>query len=248
MKKGFTLIELLAVIVILAIIALIATPIILGIINDARKESNERSAELYASAVRNAIASYQLTHPNAPTSFDDLDIEHDGNVVCETEELYVDGSFYITDCTVNGTAVYYVYGEPQVTQPTRYYSWSSGNIGDEITSIDAKRTVAELNQSYSVYLGLDVEDGVVTAAYACFTRNGTEYCLKGYDTEAYGTNKTVLEEAFADVLDEACSFVDGNSYCYADGLAADARSDGYVGTGDGYAGCDVGGDFGCAEY
>ena len=46
MKKGFTLIELLAVIVILAIIALIATPIILGIINYARKESNERSAEL----------------------------------------------------------------------------------------------------------------------------------------------------------------------------------------------------------
>ena len=59
MKKGFTLIELLAVIVILAIIALIATPIILGIINDAREESNERSVELYASAVRNAVASYQ---------------------------------------------------------------------------------------------------------------------------------------------------------------------------------------------
>ena len=60
MKKGFTLIELLAVIVILAIIALIATPIILGIINDAREESNERSVELYASAVRNGIAAYQL--------------------------------------------------------------------------------------------------------------------------------------------------------------------------------------------
>ena len=68
MKKGFTLIELLAVIVILAIIALIATPIILGIINDAREESNERSVELYASAVRNAVAAYQLTHPNAPTT------------------------------------------------------------------------------------------------------------------------------------------------------------------------------------
>ena len=35
--KGFTLVELLAVIVILAIIALIATPIILGVIEDARK-------------------------------------------------------------------------------------------------------------------------------------------------------------------------------------------------------------------
>ena len=59
-KNGFTLIELLAVIVILAIIALIATPIILGIINDAKRESQERSVELYASAVKNGIAAYQL--------------------------------------------------------------------------------------------------------------------------------------------------------------------------------------------
>ncbi len=38
-KKGFTLIELLAVIVILAIIALIATPMIMGVIEKARKEA-----------------------------------------------------------------------------------------------------------------------------------------------------------------------------------------------------------------
>lgn len=44
-NKGFTLIELLAVIVILAIIALIATPIVLGIIEDARGGASERSAE-----------------------------------------------------------------------------------------------------------------------------------------------------------------------------------------------------------
>ena len=44
MKKGFTLIELLAVIVILAIIALIASPIIIGLIDDARKESFKSSA------------------------------------------------------------------------------------------------------------------------------------------------------------------------------------------------------------
>ena len=36
-RYGFTLIELLAVIVILAVIALIATPVILGIIDDAKK-------------------------------------------------------------------------------------------------------------------------------------------------------------------------------------------------------------------
>ena len=48
-KNGFTLIELLAVIVILAIIALIATPIILGIVEDAKKDSFLRSVELLAS-------------------------------------------------------------------------------------------------------------------------------------------------------------------------------------------------------
>ena len=52
--KGFTLIELLAVIVILAVIALIASPIILGIINNARESSQARSVENYASAVKNA--------------------------------------------------------------------------------------------------------------------------------------------------------------------------------------------------
>ena len=47
--KGFTLIELLAVIVILAIIALIATPIILGIVEDARRDAFLRSVELVVS-------------------------------------------------------------------------------------------------------------------------------------------------------------------------------------------------------
>ncbi len=55
--KGFTLIELLAVIVILAIIALIASPIILGIIQNARESSMARSVENFASAVNTAITS-----------------------------------------------------------------------------------------------------------------------------------------------------------------------------------------------
>ena len=54
--KGFTLIELLAVIVILAIIALIASPIILGIIQNAREASQARSVEQFASAIQDAVA------------------------------------------------------------------------------------------------------------------------------------------------------------------------------------------------
>ena len=42
-KKGFTLIELLAVIIILAVIALIATPIVLNVVDNARVEANRDS-------------------------------------------------------------------------------------------------------------------------------------------------------------------------------------------------------------
>ncbi len=51
MKKGFTLIELLAVIVILAIIALIATPMILGVIDSAKKGAAESSTYGYIDAI-----------------------------------------------------------------------------------------------------------------------------------------------------------------------------------------------------
>ena len=72
MKKGFTLIELLAVIVILAIIALIATPIILGIINDARDSARERTAELVAKEVELAYTGYMYNNDgNEPKKFCD---------------------------------------------------------------------------------------------------------------------------------------------------------------------------------
>jgi len=229
MKKGFTLIELLAVIVILAIIALIATPIILGIINDARKESNERSAELYASAVRNAIASYQLTHPNAPTNFSDLDVQYDGEVECAKEELYKDGSFYITDCTVNGTEVDYTYGEQQVTQvyKPQYYAYSefSGTVG-KTDAPSNPSTVPPTGKSF--YLGYDVTDGKVSTGYVCFVRNETEYCLKAStDGTTFSTNSTVLEDAFKDV-ENGCSFDENNTSCTGDGLASNALGVGAV--------------------
>ncbi len=59
-KKGFTLIELLAVIVVLAIIALIATPIVMNTIKKSQKGAAERSAENYIDAVETAVATAKL--------------------------------------------------------------------------------------------------------------------------------------------------------------------------------------------
>ena len=76
-NKGFTLIELLAVIVILAIIALIATPIIIGIINDSKKQSIKRSAELYINTAEITIARKNLTTGLGDTT---CRINEDGNL------------------------------------------------------------------------------------------------------------------------------------------------------------------------
>ena len=64
-QKGFTLIELLAVIVILAIIALIATPMILGVIDTAKRGSAESSAIGYVESVEKSIMIQQLNGGSA---------------------------------------------------------------------------------------------------------------------------------------------------------------------------------------
>ena len=109
-NKGFTLIELLAVIVILAIIALIATPIVLGIINDSRKSADRETAKLMVSNFELAYnAAYMAkggvepsltdiknkfnmdglqSDPNIPTTGDDAGklviVSKSGNVTCKT--------------------------------------------------------------------------------------------------------------------------------------------------------------------
>ncbi len=61
-KKGFTLIELLAVIIILAIVALIATPIILNVIDDARISAGRSEANMILSGINNYCASEEMKY------------------------------------------------------------------------------------------------------------------------------------------------------------------------------------------
>ena len=60
-KKGFTLIELLAVIVVLAIIALIATPIVMNTIKKSKKGAAERSADSFVKQVETTVETERLS-------------------------------------------------------------------------------------------------------------------------------------------------------------------------------------------
>ncbi len=81
MVKGFTLIELLAVIVILAIIALIATPIVLSIIEDSKSSSILRSADFYLDGLELSIANSILENKNITDGT--YEIMSDGNICLE---------------------------------------------------------------------------------------------------------------------------------------------------------------------
>ena len=74
-RKGFTLIELLAVIVVLAIIALIATPIVMNTIKSAKKGAAERSADSYISAVETTVATAKLDGKAIPDGTYQIDGE-----------------------------------------------------------------------------------------------------------------------------------------------------------------------------
>ena len=256
-KNGFTLIELLAVIVILAIIALIATPIILGIINESKKESQERSVELYASTLKNGIGAHQLRTGEKvqagvyTTETLPFDVDYEGDVNCDTIVLYESGGLYVANCKVTDKVVDYTYGTKQQIFKPQYYYLVSDFLGNVDITLAPTDPSTESPTDMRFYLGYDIdENNKVSAAYVCFVRNDTEYCLKGGEEgETYTTNKTVLEDAFKDV-ENACSLDAGCHFCKADGLFARLYPIGKVSAGDGDGNCvvDGDGDFSCDVY
>ena len=77
-KYGFTLIELLAVIVVLAIIALIATPIVMNTIKNAKKGAAERTADNYIKQVETAVAESRIDGTKVANGT--YNIQPDGNL------------------------------------------------------------------------------------------------------------------------------------------------------------------------
>ena len=103
LNKGFTLVELLAVIVLLAIVALIATPVIDNVIDSSRQRANERSIEGYANAVANEYYNQQ-TGGGIPVIDSDFlaNVDTQGNEInCENVLYSDDYQVVLNNCTID---------------------------------------------------------------------------------------------------------------------------------------------------
>ena len=131
-SRAFTLIELIAVLVIMAIIVLIVTPLVMTIIRKARVSADKRSIDAYGRSIELAIAGYLLDTGKFPTDISQLTIEYSGSqVVCETTQINPDSSVYLAGCTVGGRSVEgYAYGSEQ-TVPTPTYT--AYQVGDHVS-------------------------------------------------------------------------------------------------------------------
>ena len=140
-NKGFTLIELLAVIVILAIIALIAVPVVLNMIENARKSAAKSSAYGYIDAINNnnELASMKNEDMgNIPDTISDgtkdvseIDIKIKGKKPTSGEVTITNGRVVSADLCINNYMVNYSNNEATVGDKCSG-SGSSTTFGGEL--------------------------------------------------------------------------------------------------------------------
>ena len=185
-NKAFTLIELIAVLVILAILTLIVTPLVMNIIKKARISADRRSIDEYGRSIELAISSYLLDEGKFPSSINDLTIKYSGDrVECSTTQLNSDSSIYLTGCKVAGRSVDYAYGtEKTITYKSYnvdyYVIVESGTSEANVTLLKATPlTTAEINQYGAGHINRYTSSSVRTA-----------YNHNGYGGMAYYTSET----------------------------------------------------------
>ena len=249
MKKGFTLIELLAVIIILAIVALIATPIVLDVVNDAKDSAAKSETSMIVSGVNNYCAASSMKEQlNGAT-----DICKDGVTAEEVKTMvdlgnakvnsitYADGKVTALEVESNGRTVKYngstyTFGQvdtPSEPQVTAYYAFG---LPTTSSSTDYQSVITESGSN--TFVKLEGEQLSV-----CIYRNNTLECFKNNN---YAEESVHVQNVFgADSCDSYSSSVE----CYDDDFDCYVSSDGYVDCGDNAGGlsCSVsaGGKLGC---
>ena len=261
-KKGFTLIELLAVIVILAIIALITAPIILGVIENARKDSAKDKAWGTINAVKIAYAQDQVkdstykigtpvTFNNKKASVGSVQVKASGELPeSGTVTIREDGSIIANNLKFQGYTcstiksetntepdpnnMVCVKGDGSLTPTTKtVYRYTKDQLKIG-DSIEGKETTTDYNTlGKNHFLKHEVVDSKITSSEVCFIKDGNMHCLKQNE---YETSKAKLLQIFGE---SACDVSDSHVICSASGVDATAFSNGIVSATDDASYCGV---------
>ena len=212
-KKGFTLIELLAVIVILAIIALIATPLILNVVEESKKKAKESSTHGYLEA----LEQYQITSqlegktqiPDGTITINDLknySISVKGEQPVEGYVTISKGG--VSDYKLQYDGYYVSYNQEtksgEATKGELKGNYTIYNIGDQITIDNVSYHVIKKSSSYSDEITLlrdesigemrfDVKDGVDFDSSSLKTYLNTTYKETFGDKQQYIKEITLLD-------------------------------------------------------
>ncbi len=200
-RKAFTLIELIAVLVIMAIIALIVTPLVMTIIRKARISADKRSIDAYGRSIELAIAGYLMDTGRFPTSIEQLTIEYSGDeVVCSTTNLNSDSSIYLAGCTVGGRSVEgYTYGKEETTPAPSYTAY---NVGDHVSYNGVTYYVIEDSNSTNDTVKLLKENPLTKTEMKALNLTGISiFDSNGYGLVQYGSSIDYATSTVKQVVD-----------------------------------------------
>ena len=212
-RKGFTLIELLAVIVVLAIIALIATPIVMNTIKSAKKGAAERSADSFIKQVETVVATERL----------------DGNILEGEYIIQSDGNLCPTSGCGDSDKDKIIIDMKGTKPKSGKITISNGNveISEKITVGTFDVVYNQTTKSYeATEKGSTSSEDDKPPTSTIIYRNSTDKVSIGdvmSDPTKYTTNSSTLEKKYylKHVLDKdtkvvgtyACAKINGKEYC-----------------------------------
>ena len=203
-KKGFTLIELLAVIVVLAIIALIATPMVLNTIESARKGAAKSSATTYMKELETeVIKSMMTTSPIKAGKYKVGDIAVDVKGDKPTEGYVCvasDGTVEKASVLVNDYVISYNGKEATTTDKDKVEDIDCGEsyvVGDAVTIDGIGYHVIKKSSSTDEYVTLLREESIGNMAF-------DENCGTDFETS---TLKTYLDTTYKSTFGEKEQYI-----------------------------------------
>ena len=221
-RKGFTLIELLAVIVVLAIIALIATPIVMNTIKNAKKGAAERTADNYIKQVETAVAEAKLGNNSIPNGT--YDIDENGNL---TGTGLPDGKLEIDMSGNKPTSGTVTISNGGVSQ-----NGTTMTVGDYTVSYNSTKKTYEATEKGNASTGDDKptipDTPSTTVVYRCSTYPiKKDDIINPNDTSKFTKDASTLGKSYylKHVLDKdnkvtesyVCAILKGKEYCVRGG-------------------------------